>query len=120
MRKPVLLAFLVLTAALTLSATSGASSSTAQQQSAGMSSGGDSLTGCLKGSKHQYYVVEKDGSRHTLMEKGTLDLSTYVNHMVTVKGQAEKGRNAAGSDAEGHRKGFFSVDSVEDQGACKK
>jgi hypothetical protein len=119
MRIIALLALLVLTGALTLSAKNGESSPT-QQQPAAMSSGSDSLTGCLKGSKHQYYVVEKDGTRHSLMAKGNTDLSTYVNHMVTVKGQAENSRNAAGSDAEGHRKGFFSVDSVDDQGACKK
>jgi len=120
MRITALLALLVLTGApLTLSAKNGESSPIAQQPAA-TSSSSDSLTGCLKGSKHQYYVVEKDGTRHSLMAKGNTDLSAYVNHMVTVKGQAENSRNAAGSDAEGHRKGFFSVDSVDDQGACKK
>jgi hypothetical protein len=54
------------------------------------------------------------------MAKGNTDLSTYVNHMVTVKGQAENSRNAARSDTEGHRKGFFPVDSVDDQGVCKR
>lgn len=120
MRITALLPLLVLTAALTLYAKDGASSPIVQQQPAASSSGSDSLTGCLKGSKHQYYVVEKDGSRHSLMAKGNTDLSTYVHHMVTVKGQAENSRNAAGSDTEGHRKGFFSVDSVDDQGPCKK
>jgi hypothetical protein len=54
------------------------------------------------------------------MAKGNTDLSAYVNHMVTVKGQAENSRNAARSDTEGHRKGFFPVDSVDDQGVCKR
>jgi hypothetical protein len=118
MRITALLAFLVLTGALTLSANT--SSPTNQQQPAATSSGTDTLSGCLKGSKHQYYIVEQDGSRHTLMTKDNQDLSSHVNHMVTVTGKAENSRNAAGSDAEGHRKGFFSVDSVSDQGACKK
>jgi hypothetical protein len=120
MRITVLLALLVLTGTMALSAKNVELSATAQQQPAATSSGADSLTGCLKGSKHQYYLVEKDGSRHSLMAKGNQDLSAYVHHMVTVKGQAENSRNAAGSDAEGHRQGFFSVDSVDDQGACKK
>jgi hypothetical protein len=49
------------------------------------------------------------------------ELSSYVNHKITVTGKADTSRQPAGSsDAEGHRKGFFSVDSVSDQGACKK
>ena len=120
MRTTVLLATLVLSATLMLSAKNGDSATTVQQQSTAMSSTGDTLTGCLKGSKHQYYVVEQDGSRHTVMAKGDQDLSSHVNHKVILTGKAESSRNAAGSDAEGHRKGFFSVDSVSDQGACKK
>jgi hypothetical protein len=88
-----------------------------QQQSAAASSAG-TLTGCLKGTKDQYYLVEQNGKRHTLMAKNQ-DMSSYVNHQVTVTGKASAAR-AGGSDAEGNRKGFFSVDSVNDQGACKK
>ena len=120
MRKLVLLATLLLTGALMLFAGNTGSPATNQQQSTATSSGADTLTGCLKGSKHQYYVVEQNGTRHTLMAKGNQDLASYVNHMVTVTGKAENSRNVAGSDAEGHRKGFFSVDSVNDQGPCKK
>ena len=84
------------------------------------SSSNTTLTGCLKGSKDQYYVVEKNGHRHSLMENDQ-DLSVYVNHTVTLTGKASTARKAAGStDAEGHRSGFFSVQSVSDQGACKK
>jgi hypothetical protein len=36
-----------------------------------------------------------------------------------VTGKADTARTA-GSDAEGHKKGFFAVQSVDDQGACKK
>jgi hypothetical protein len=70
--------------------------------------------------KHQYYVVEQDGSRHSVLTKGDQDLASHVNHKVTLTGKAEASRNAAGSDAEGHRKGMFSVDSVNDEGPCKK
>jgi hypothetical protein len=108
MRSTILLAALTLAGVLTASAQTAAPTSTS------------TLTGCLKGSKDQYYIVEQGGKRHTLMAKDQ-DLSSYVNHQVTVTGKASPSRNAAAtSDAEGHRKGFFSVDSVSDQGACKK
>ena len=108
MRITLLLATLTLTAMLTASAQTAAPSAS------------NTLTGCLKGSTDQYYIVEQNGHRHTLMAKGQ-DLSSYVNHQVTVTGKADTSRNsAAGSDAMGHRTGFFSVDSVSDQGACKK
>ena len=119
MRRILLLATLVIAGTLTLSANNGGPSAAMQQGTTASSTNADTLTGCLKGSKHQYYVVEKDGSRHSLMPKGDLDLSTYANHMVTVTGKAEN-RSGAGSDAEGHRKGMFAVDSVSDQGPCKK
>jgi len=78
------------------------------------------LTGCLKGSKNQYYLVEQDGKRHSLIAKNQ-DLSSYVNHNITVTGKADTSRDpAAGNDAMGHRSGLFSVDSVSDQGSCKK
>jgi hypothetical protein len=91
---------------------------TTQQQPTAASSSANTLTGCLKGSKDQYYLVEQNGKHHSLMEK-TQDLSSYVNHQVTVTGKASTAR-PTGSDADGHRKGFFSVDTVSDQGACKK
>ena len=80
----------------------------------------DTLTGCLKGSSHQYYVIEQSGKRHTVMMRNGQDLGSYVNHKVTLTGKAQSSRNAAASDAEGHRKGFFAADSVNDEGACKK
>lgn len=111
MRIAILLPTLMLTGILTVLAQNPGSQNTA-------SSGGTTLTGCLKGSKDQYYLVEKNGHRHTLMANNQ-DLNSYVNHEVTVTGKADTSRTA-NSDAEGHRKGFFSVDSVSDQGACKK
>lgn len=117
MRITVLLATLVLTGAVTLFAKNDDPSATMQQQPTGASSGADTLTGCLKGSKHQYYVVEQDGTRHTVTGK---DLSSHVNHQVTLTGKADTSRNAAASDAEGHRKGYFAVDTISDEGACKK
>ena len=85
------------------------------------SPGASTLTGCLKGSVNQYYVVEKNGTRHVLLAKGH-DLSSYVDHMVTVTGKADNNRDASASSDEGtaHGNRFFSVDSVSDQGACKK
>lgn len=79
------------------------------------------VTGCLNGSKNQYYVTEKDGTRHVLLAKGK-DLSPYVNHEVTVTGKADINRDASASSDEGTARGnrFFSVDAVSDQGACKK
>jgi hypothetical protein len=113
MRIANLLLTLMLTSILPASAQSPSSQNTT-------SSGGTTLTGCLKGSKHQYYLTEKNGHRHTLMAK-TQDLSSYVNHEVTVTGKADASRNpATSSDAEGHRTGFFSVDSLTDQGTCTK
>jgi hypothetical protein len=94
------------------------SQDTTQQQPTAKSSSASTLTGCLKGSTDQYYLVEQNGKRHTLMAN-TQDLSSYVNHQVTVTGKASTARTT-GSDAEGHRKGFFSVDTLNDQGACKK
>jgi len=109
MRTTMLLAMLTLTAMLTASAQTAAPSAA------------NTLTGCLKGSADQYYIVEQNGHRHTLMAKNNQDLSSYVNHQVTVTGKADASRSTApGSDSMGHRGGFFSVDSVSDQGACKK
>lgn len=116
MRIALLLATLVLAGSCLATAASPSSQDSSQQPSA--SSGGDTLTGCLKGSKHQYYLVEADGSRHTVTSKSQ-NLGTYVNHKVTVTGKADTSR-AGGSDAEGHRSGYFVVDSVSDQGSCKK
>lgn len=110
-----LLATLVLPAVLALSSQAVNPPATMQQPTA--SSGADTLSGCLKGSKHQYYVTEQDGTRHTVTGK---DLGSHVNHQVTLTGKADTGRSAAGSDAEGHRKGYFSVDTISDEGACKK
>lgn len=112
MRLTILLPTLMLTGILTALGQNPGSQSTA-------SSAGDTLTGCLKGSKNQYYLVEQNGHRHTLMAKNQ-DLSSYVNHQVTVTGKADTSRVPGGSDAEGHRKGFFSVDNLSDQGTCKK
>ena len=109
MRTAILLPTLMLTSILAASA-----------QNSKSASSGTTLTGCLKGSSHQYYLVEKNGHRHTLNEKSQ-DLSSYVNHEVTVTGKADTSRNpSTSSDAEGHHAGYFSVDSVSDQGACKK
>ena len=113
MRITMLLATLMLTCLLTASA-----QDTSSQATPPASSGTNTLTGCLKGSKDQYYIVEQNGTRHTLQEKGQ-DLSSYVNHKVTVTGKADTSRTA-GSDAEGHRQGYFLVDGVNDEGACKK
>jgi hypothetical protein len=116
MRIALLLATLLLAGSCIASAANPSSHDSNQQPSA--SSSGDTLTGCLKGSKHQYYLVESDGSHHTVTSKSQ-NLGTYVNHMVTVTGKADTTR-AANSDAEGHRSGYFVVDSVSDQGSCKK
>jgi len=119
MRISMLLTTLILSAMSMASAQNPSSQDTTQQQPTA-SSGAGTLTGCLMGSQDQYYIVEKNGTRHTLMAKNQ-DLSSYVNHKVTVTGKADTTRNpGAGSDAEANRKGFFSVDSVSDQGACKK
>ena len=117
MRISILFAALMLVSVFTALANSSSAQDTTQQQTAA-SSAANTLTGCLKGSKDQYYLVEQNGKRHTLMAKSQ-DLGSYVNHQVTVTGKADTSRTA-GTDAEGHRKGFFSVDSVNDQGACKK
>lgn len=118
MRISIFLAALMLVSVSTALSNTSSSQDTTTQQQAAASSTANTLTGCLKGSKDQYYILEQNGKRHTLMAKGQ-DLSSYVNHQVTVTGKADTSR-AAGTDAEGHRKGFFSVDSVSDQGPCKK
>lgn len=117
MRIAISFAALMLICTLMASASS-PSQDTTQQQQTGASSSAGTLTGCLQGSKDQYYLVEPNGKRHALMANNQ-DLSSYVNHQVTVTGKADTSR-AAGSDAQGNRKGFFSVDTVNDQGACKK
>jgi hypothetical protein len=116
MRIAMFFAALMLVSGCTALAASSSSQDTTQQTTA--SSTANTLTGCLKGSKDQYYLVEQNGKRHTLMATNQ-DLSSYVNHQVSVTGKASTARTG-GSDAEGHRKGFFSVDTVSDQGACKK
>jgi len=118
MRIAMSLATLMLVGTLVASAQNPSQDTTQQKQAAASSSAG-TLTGCLKGSKDQYYLVEQNGKRHSLMANNQ-DLSSYVNHQVTVTGKASTARTPGGSDAEGHRKGFFSVDTVNDQGACKK
>jgi hypothetical protein len=115
MRIIMLLATLMFTGWLTASAQDAGSKATTAA-----SSGRSTLTGCLKGKKDQYYIVEQNGTRHVLQAKNQ-DLSSYLNHEVTVTGRTSPSRDAGASgDAEGHRSGFFSVDSVSDQGACKK
>ena len=91
MRIPVLLATLMLAGLLTASA-----QDTGSQAAPAASSGTSTLTGCLKGSKGQYFIVEQNGTRHTLQAKGQ-DLSSYVNHQVTVTGKADTSRNAGAS-----------------------
>ena len=63
MRIVILFSTLMLAAALLASAQDSPTQSTAGSTSS-------TLTGCLKGSTDQYYLVEKDGSRYTLMAKG--------------------------------------------------
>jgi hypothetical protein len=87
----------------------------ASAQQTATPSDSNTFTGCLKGSKGQYYIVEKDGTSQTLMAKGK-DLSPYVNHEVKVTGKADTSR----VEGKGHRSGLISVDSVSDQGPCKK
>jgi hypothetical protein len=117
MRVVTLFLALILVGMSTVVAQNPSSPDSNQQQAA--ASGGSTLTGCLQGKSDQYYLVEQNGTRHSLMS--TQDLSQYVDHQVTVTGKADTSRNAAaGSDAKGHRAGMFSVDNVSDQGACKK
>lgn len=102
MRFTILLPMLMLAGVLTALAPNPGSQGTASFRS--------TLTGCLKGSKNQYYLVDKNGHRLTLMAN-TQDLSSYVNHGVTATGKSDTSRNpASASDAEGHGKSFFSVD----------
>ena len=90
----------------------------AQTPSTSGAASGDSLTGCLKGSTDQYYLVETNGKKHTLQGKNE-DFSKYVNHTITVTGKASTAR-VPNSNVEGHRKGYFAVSNITDQGACKK
>ena len=84
-------------------------------------SGSSTITGCLGGSRHQYYVVEKNGTTHVLIAKNR-DLTQYVKHEVTVTGLEDTNRDASASSDEGtaHGERFFSLDTITDQGACKK
>src|SRR5271166_117976 len=116
MRIPMILA-IVLLAAMALATAQNPTSESTQLNTPPTST----LTGCLKGSVNQYYVVEKNGTTHVLLARGH-NLSPYVNHMVTLTGQADNNRDASASSDEGTARGnrFFAVDSVDDQGACKK
>jgi hypothetical protein len=117
MRIPMLLAIVVLGGMALATAQNPAP----QQPQTSTTAGSNTLTGCLKGSTNQYYVIEKNGTEHVLLSKGR-NLSSYVNHMVTLTGTADINRDASASSDEGtaHGNRFFSVDSVSDQGACKK
>jgi len=108
MRLAISLATLILIGALTVSAQNPASAPAA--------SGATTLTGCLKGSSDQYYIVLKKGTRYSLLAKDK-DLSSFANHQVTVTGKADPSRVP---NTKAHQEGLFSVDSVTDQGACKK
>jgi hypothetical protein len=101
---------IILFGSLTLSAQTPSSSNAA--------TGDNTLTGCLKGSTDQYYLVEANGKKHTLQGKNE-DFSQYVNHTITVTGKASTAR-VPNSNAETHRKGYFTVSNITDQGACKK
>jgi hypothetical protein len=59
MRLPILLATLTLVAVSTASAENPMSPRENQQQQSATSSDATTLTGCLKGSKNQYYLVER-------------------------------------------------------------
>ena len=114
MRVPMLAAIVLLGMALAM-----AQNPTPPQS--GATAGNSTVTGCLKGSVNQYYVLEKNGTKHVLLSKGH-DLSSYVNHWVTISGKADTTRDASSSSDEGsaHGNRFFAVDDVSDQGACKK
>jgi hypothetical protein len=79
------------------------------------------LTGCLKGSVDQYFVIDSSFFEHVLLAKGH-EFGPYVDHMVTLTGKADNERDASSSSDEGSPRGnrFFSVDEVTDQGPCKK
>jgi hypothetical protein len=109
----------VFACAMTLMAQNPGSVDTAVPPQAGPTST-TTLTGCLKGTTDQYFLMEKNGTRHVLVAKNR-DLKPLMDHMVTVTGKADVNRDASSSSDEGSSRGnrFFQVDSVSDQGPCK-
>jgi|HubBroStandDraft_4_1064222.scaffolds.fasta_scaffold00417_16 hypothetical protein len=90
MRVPMLLAIVLL---------AGIAVATAQNPTPPQSSttaSNSTVTGCLKGSVNQYYVVEKNGIQHVLLSRGH-DLSSYVGHWATISGKADINRDASSS-----------------------
>jgi hypothetical protein len=118
MRIPVTLSIVLCAGALLAMAQNPSTQGTSEPA---QTSGTSTLTGCLHGSKNQYYVMEKNGTNHVLLTRER-DLSKYLNHQVTVTGKADTNRDASASSDEGtaHGNRFFSLESISDQGACKK
>jgi hypothetical protein len=123
MRIAVSLAIFVLACfALTSAQTTTSNGSTAIVQKASLTAGESTITGCIKGSTDQFYLVEQDGTTHLLMGRNRT-LRPYLDHWVELGGNRDNNRDASASSDEGtpHGLRFFQVENVlADQGSCKR
>jgi hypothetical protein len=121
MRIAVSLAIFVLAwFALASAQTTTSTGSVAVVQKVSLSPGESTVTGCLKGSTDQYYLVQKDGTMRLLMGPND-ELRQYVGHWVELAGNRDNRRDASASSDEGtpHGLRFFQVENIlADQGSC--
>jgi len=121
MRFAVSLAILVLVCVVLASAQTTSPTAHATVQKANLSGGDTTLTGCVKGSNDEFYLITKDGTLHMLIGRNR-DLRPYVGRWVELGGNRDLSRDASASSDEGTAHGlrFFQVEEViSDNGACK-
>jgi len=91
-------------------------------QTATLSPGETTITGCVKGSTDGFYLMQQDGTMRLLMGRNRM-LRPLVDHWVELGGNRDDRRDASASSDEGtpHGLRFFQVEEViANQGPCKR
>ena len=91
--------------------TSNPSPARASVQNVSLAAGQSAVTGCLKGSTNQFYLMEQNGTLHLLMGPNK-ELQAHVGYWVELGGNRDSSRDASASSAEGtaHGMRFFPVE----------
>ena len=89
---------------------------------ASLSAGETTVAGCLKAHTDGFYLIEKDGTMHLLMNPSD-NLKPYLYRWVQLGGNRDLRRDASARSDEStpHGLRFFQVEGVlSDEGACKR
>ena len=96
-----------------IGAASNPSPARASVQNVSLAAGQSAVTGCLKGSTNQFYLMEQNGTLHLLMGPNK-ELQAHVGYWVELGGNRDSSRDASASSDEGtaHGMRFFQVEEV--------